>query len=799
MPGKPGRLASGLALAAALAVALSLRLYCATTAYCSTFDSATPGLMALNILKGERPLFFYGQDYMGSLEAYVAALLFRIAGPSELTLSLSPILFSLAWIAATFLLFSELGGIAAGLAAALALALPSWDTLWYSVGSYGGYPTAFFCGTLALWLAVRLGRRRPAGWRLWLHALGIGAAAALGVWTNYIVFAYLGVAGLLALAFLWQHRFRPPVLLPFLAAGGVAALGFLPSLGISGIFQASSAGSWHPTLDVILHHAGQLFQRPLRYHLFCPHDDPWLIKWVPLALLGAIGLLYAARVATAEAGAPRRRLLLPLLFAGLFLALYLPHPLAETKAPRYTIPLWTMLVAGFSAAIAAFPAGRARRASWALIAAWLAYYATGNVRTIEEHRLARGERVLDRQAVARQAEAAGLRSVELVGGQIFGYEGQVLSFTAGGRVRFVSCDQERHPPSELAAEADPDKAIGCDSDALPGVTASLDAMQVSYRIIPSPWIRLVHALHVPPAALESVPPAAMRVSLENAAGSAAALTDRTWETTVSGPFTNAAIVIDFEQDTAVSGLWLLDASVKQAGLPGGYTLRCRETNGAERVLQHVEKRIRRSWISGRQVFFKDYYGMLECRFAPVVTRQLRLEVERGQREAKPWQLTEVFVLRAAPAAPPSNPAEEEAAALAEAIRAHGIRFTAADRWLSARLMTRLAAAGGRPPVYPPYNPRVRSTHLRRLLRPQPGLAIAVPRSLTAETAAILEADAAGATDWQRLDFPSYCLFIPGPTLTPATRNLRLFWTGQQLLRSNGGWEEKDARDPLEPR
>src|SRR5579883_3406965 len=39
-------------------------------------DEALFGIQAQHILQGERPIYFYGIPYFGSLEAYVAALLF---------------------------------------------------------------------------------------------------------------------------------------------------------------------------------------------------------------------------------------------------------------------------------------------------------------------------------------------------------------------------------------------------------------------------------------------------------------------------------------------------------------------------------------------------------------------------------------------------------------------------------------------------------------------------------------------------------------------------------------------------
>src|SRR5512134_3850864 len=43
-------------------------------------DEAVVALMARHILMGERPVFFYGQAYMGSLDAFLIAGAFRLFG-----------------------------------------------------------------------------------------------------------------------------------------------------------------------------------------------------------------------------------------------------------------------------------------------------------------------------------------------------------------------------------------------------------------------------------------------------------------------------------------------------------------------------------------------------------------------------------------------------------------------------------------------------------------------------------------------------------------------------------------------
>src|SRR5258708_25721932 len=55
-------------------------------------DEAMVGLQAENILRRQHPVYYYGQPYMWSLEAYFAALLFAIACPSAWTLRTHSIL-----------------------------------------------------------------------------------------------------------------------------------------------------------------------------------------------------------------------------------------------------------------------------------------------------------------------------------------------------------------------------------------------------------------------------------------------------------------------------------------------------------------------------------------------------------------------------------------------------------------------------------------------------------------------------------------------------------------------------------
>jgi hypothetical protein len=64
-------------------------------------DEGTYGMMAINIaFHGDHPIFMYGQNYMGTIQAYLAALMFRLFGicsPACFTAEASPCLRCSCW------------------------------------------------------------------------------------------------------------------------------------------------------------------------------------------------------------------------------------------------------------------------------------------------------------------------------------------------------------------------------------------------------------------------------------------------------------------------------------------------------------------------------------------------------------------------------------------------------------------------------------------------------------------------------------------------------------------------------
>lgn len=150
-------------------------------------DEAVVGLMARHIaFLGDRPVFYYGQPYLGSLEAFSAAPLFRVFDSNTLLLKLVPTAYSLGFLAMTAIMARRLFGTGASLATAAYLAVP--PSMWavWSTKARGGYAELLFLGQALLLVTLALARSRSR--RL---SLLWGILAGLTFWTHLLAVVYL--------------------------------------------------------------------------------------------------------------------------------------------------------------------------------------------------------------------------------------------------------------------------------------------------------------------------------------------------------------------------------------------------------------------------------------------------------------------------------------------------------------------------------------------------------------------------------------------------------------------------------
>jgi hypothetical protein len=351
------------ALGLLVLAALGLRLWALASTGELSADEAVPGLMARHIVNHvELPVFYWGQDYFGALEAYLIAALFAVLGFHWWLAVVPALAASLLLIPLTWALAKHVGLWPAALIAAVPVALtpPVQARLLVSPG--GGFSLAFALVCAALLCALRADTQR----------------ATATTWAS--AFALLtGFAG-----WLWQPALAalPPVLVVLALRNPVlrrpehaARFALLLLIGLAPLLVHNLQRGW-PTADALLRKYGEA-------HLAGGEPGARLLtlRWLlPLALgggdenAGGANALQAGVVIGACLIAPlalwlrspglQSRLSDTRWIAfGLLLLVAVLHTLAAHQAARYLIPvaLGAYCLAGATLArvFAQLPAGSA--------------------------------------------------------------------------------------------------------------------------------------------------------------------------------------------------------------------------------------------------------------------------------------------------------------------------------------------------------------------------------------------------------------------------------------------------------
>lgn len=170
-------------------------------------DEAVVGLMARHMVQGKTiPTFYYGQAYMGSLDAILVAVGFRVAGESVQTIRAVQMILYLLSLVAAYLLAREItrSRRLAGMALLL-LAIPTSLGALYTTITLGGYNEIVLLGSLILlfgWQVTVGGRRELWRWGV------LGLAAGIGWWCNGAIITPCVVVGLIGLRYFSTRNWR---------------------------------------------------------------------------------------------------------------------------------------------------------------------------------------------------------------------------------------------------------------------------------------------------------------------------------------------------------------------------------------------------------------------------------------------------------------------------------------------------------------------------------------------------------------------------------------------------------------
>ena len=339
------------AAAGVLSLALLLKLaLIALDALPFNADEAVVGLMARHIQGGSWPTFFYGQAYMGSLDAALVAAGFVIVGPSVLVIRLVQTVLFLATILTTMLLAREMRfpTLVCSLAGLL-IAFPPVNVTLYTTVSLGGYGEALVLGNLILLATLRMERSESSPWSY----LGWGALTGFALWVFGLTLVYSIPSGLVLLVAA-RRRLKARAVAGRAAAVGLGLLlGAMPmvvwsarsgaALLVQELLGAAVAGASPAGL------AAAIASHAVNLALFGPTvllglRPPWGVTplgmpFAPLvALLWLVAVLIGVRKSSwPPEGLPGRALLIGV--GGTLVAGFVLTPFGADPSGRYFLPL----------------------------------------------------------------------------------------------------------------------------------------------------------------------------------------------------------------------------------------------------------------------------------------------------------------------------------------------------------------------------------------------------------------------------------------------------------------------------
>ena len=349
-------------LVAALLLAVGLKTWLVLGGWVSfNSDEAVVALMARHILNGARPTFFYGQAYMGSLDAFLAALAFKIFGEQVWVIRLVQMLLYSGVIASTAWLGEKVfGDWRAGGLGALLLAIPAVNVTLYTTASLGGYGEALLLGNLILICALQISEHQgegnfPGGLSWWALC---GVLSGLGLWAFGLTLVYSLPAVVFLALISWRQQRKesvPGVRLAsaFLALGMGALLGAAPwwvfamNHGFQALLVELTGGAIAgveglPWIFQVFRHAANLllFGSTVSFGLRPPWDVTWLgLPLLPFVLMFWMGVIIFI-IRSLRQDSPRRAE--QALLAGVILALiagFVLTPFGADPSGRYFLPL----------------------------------------------------------------------------------------------------------------------------------------------------------------------------------------------------------------------------------------------------------------------------------------------------------------------------------------------------------------------------------------------------------------------------------------------------------------------------
>jgi hypothetical protein len=186
-------------------------------------DEAVEGLMALHVLNGELPAFFWGQAFKGVPEVYASAGAFALFGSSVALLKAVTLAFFAAYVALNFVLLDTIASRWIAVSASLLLIAAPPALVFWSLDASAEYVLIMLLGTALLLISYRADGREQ---RAELRSFAMGLLVGIGLWVHQLFVVYLIPLGvILAIRHEWWKQLELETLNRFaLALGAIAGI-----------------------------------------------------------------------------------------------------------------------------------------------------------------------------------------------------------------------------------------------------------------------------------------------------------------------------------------------------------------------------------------------------------------------------------------------------------------------------------------------------------------------------------------------------------------------------------------------
>ncbi|MGK7345820.1 MAG: discoidin domain-containing protein [Candidatus Nitrospinota bacterium M3_3B_026] len=681
---------SRLALAAALLIAgIAVRApYIARYHDVVNLDEATVGVMALDVLAGDIPLFFYGQKYFGPFEAFFLAGAFKLFPVTSLTLRLTIAAMSFAavfffWLGARRIMGRE----GALMTAAFLLIPPPILSIWSSLAS-GGHVGGLLLGGMVFWLGARVIELRSRGA---IFFFLYGALIGFSTWMHPGVLLF--VAGAAVAAVIADPRLLASRAVPSTIAG--AALGGAPLWVVTfyekfRTFQFGQERAAGRSLEAMASDLVVSIENvpPLMGFELFPAPFGGIASYIFAALIAA-GLIFALRPRDFFSGGSAAVVIGAVVMA-LNVALY---ALVDANKwgwvqYRYYLPFvaGTALVLGY---LFKTLYGRWKFLGGAFCAAVIGVNLAANVMTAAgAERFYRMDTRLDERFFLYDRLLPSLDALNITDLYVRLYDDAPIAFESRGRIAAVAYSDSRLRKRSLAVDAARRPAFAFLNREKGRFDKALDAIGAAYSVYRDETYTVYHDIKPPP--WEYVPldlSGAEAGASPNGAGARFAI-DRDFSTvwnTSREQKGDEFIQIDLGRVEMVSRVDILPSWITDA--PVGVAVDVSLDGGSWRTVAEVEDHRMTSWAGPHPVSHL-WEGFNQLIFEPAPARFVKVR-QTGESRLH-WHVREIFVYERTPAATPV-PAPDWDAVMAF-LKAEGVESVIGDFYFSANVVARSGGA-----------------------------------------------------------------------------------------------------------